>query len=698
MNKVCLLLFVCSYLCQYTVRSQDFDPGSMKNLLYGVAYYYEYMPYERLEEDARMMKECGINVVRICESTWGTMEPREGEFNLEYVGRILDVMHSNGIQVIVGTPTYAIPSWMALKHPEVMAETRRGRNIYGARQQMDITNQDYLYYAERIIRKLIEAVHDHPAVIGYQVDNETKHYNTSGESVQKLFVEYLKKKFISVEEMNRAYGLNYWSNTVGRWEDFPSTLGTINASIGCEFSKFQRSLVTEFLAWQVSIINEYKRPEQFITQNFDLGWRNGSYGIQPDVDHFEAARSMDIAGIDIYHQTQDELDGLMIALGGDLARSMKQQNYLVLETQAQSILNSTTQKLHYPGQLRLQAFSHLASGANMVAYWPWHSIHNSMETYWKGILSHDLQPNPTYEEVKVISGEFEKYGNEIINLTKRNKVAIYFSNESLTAIEWFGFSSSYSYNDLVVQYYRSLYKMNIEADFIDHTTTDLSSYELILVPSLYVASDEELFRLNEFVKVGGHILYGFRSGFSNENTQVRSVKMPGLLSEAAGISYQQFTRIEKIPLKGNPFLVDEEKNYVSEWAELLQPEKAEVLASYEHPHWGKYAALTRNNYGKGTVTYLGTYTSDAILDKIIAGLCSIAGINEPASQYRFPLIVRSGFNSRNEKINYFFNYSSESISVPYLFPRGKDLVKNRKLKPEDALTLLPWDFTIIKDD
>ena len=144
----------------------------------------------------------------------------------------------------------------------------------------------------------------------------------------------------------------------------PSIEGNINAGLGCEFSKFQRKLVTEYLAWQVSIINEYKRPDQFVTHNFDLEWRGYSYGIQPDVDHFAAAKAFDIAGIDIYHATADRLTGSEISFGGDIARSLKQNNYLVLETQAQSIAGS--QELPYPGQLRLQAYSHFASGANMV--------------------------------------------------------------------------------------------------------------------------------------------------------------------------------------------------------------------------------------------------------------------------------------------------------------------------------------------
>jgi len=699
MKKITLLIFILSGILFAIAANaqQAFKPSSMDELIYGVAYYYEYMPYERLEEDARMMKECGINCVRICESTWAYMEPEDGVFKFDYVGRVLDTMHKYGIKVIVGTPTYAIPAWLAKKYPGILATTKSGQNKYGARQNMDITHPAYRYYGERMIRKLMEYVHDHPAVIGYQIDNETKHYGTAGENVQQAFVKYLQKKFSSAEEMTKAFGLNYWSNSVASWEDMTSTLGTINGSLGSEFSKFQRKLVTDLLAWETAIVNEYKRPDQFTTTNFDMEWRGWSYGIQPDVDHFEAAKALDIAGIDIYHETQDKLDGVSIALGGDLTRSMKHDNYLVMETQAQSIGWSLNQQLLYPGQLRLQAFSHLASGANMVAYWPWHSIHNSLETYWKGLLSHDLEPNPTYEEAKQIASEFKRLSPKLINLKKDNQVAIYFSNESLTAIDnWFPISMQTKYNDVLRQLYETLYKMNVECDFVDHTAADLSSYKLLVVPALYVASDQELKRLNDFVENGGTIIYTFKSGFANENVQVRTTRQPGLLREVCGISYQQFTSIDNLPLKENTFDVEDADNYVSTWAELLVPEGAEVLASYDHPYWGKYAAITSHSYGKGTAIYLGSIPSTALLKEVCHYGLEKANL-ENNFGVQFPVIMRNGVNAKGNKIHYFLNYSGEEQTLTYPYGNGTELLTNKNIATGSERSIAPWDLMIVEE-
>lgn len=667
----------------------------MDKLLYGVAYYDEYMPYDRLNEDIRMMKEAGINVVRIAESTWSTHEPQNGVFDFTSVDRVLDAMHRAGIHVIVGTPTYAVPTWMVKEHPDVLATTVNGPGKYGARQIMDITNPTYLFYAERIIRKLISRVSGHPAVIGYQTDNETKHYHTAGPNVQLLFVKYVRDKFKTLEELNKAFGLDYWSNRINSWEDFPSAIGTINGSLGAEFAKFQRKLVNDFLSWQVSIVNEYKRADQFVTQNFDFEWRGYSYGIQPDVDHFEASRPFDITGVDIYHPSQDDLTGIEISFGGDVARSTKGTNYLVLETEAQAFPHWTP----YPGQLRLQAFSHLASGANMVAYWHWHSIHNSFETYWKGLLSHDFEPNPVYEEARTIGRDFARLSPHLVNLKKENKVAILVSNDSLTAMEWFkfNFSSTKKYNDVVRMMYDELYRMNIGCDFVSPVTPHFEKYDLLIVPALYTASDDLLERLNRFVYDGGHIVYTFKSGFTDQNVKVRSERQPGIIGKACGISYNMFVEPKRVTLKDDPFQVGEDQNQVHTWMELLTPSTAEVLAYYDHPHWGKYAAVTQNGYGEGQAVYIGCMTSEAVMGKILEHAVKKAGLWGQDQEIRFPLITKSGVNGLGQTVRYYFNYSEMPASLDYRHREGIELLSGQPVSSGQTLKLEPWGFTIIEE-
>jgi beta-galactosidase len=678
------------------LQSPAAQQANNNQLLYGVAYYDEYMPYERLDKDIQMMKEAGINVVRIAESTWSTVEPQDGVFNFTHIDRVLTAMHKAGIKVIVGTPTYAVPAWLVRKYPDVLVTTPQGKRQYGARQNMDIANKNFRFHAEQVIRKMMEHVKDHPAIIGYQVDNETKAYNTAGPEVQKLFVQYMNDKFVTLDSINRAFGLDYWSNRINSWEDFPSMVGSINASQVAEFAKFQRKLVTDYLSWQAAIVNEYKRPEQFVTQNFDFDWRGYSYGIQPEVDHYAAAKAMDIAGVDIYHPTQDQLTGIEISFGGDVTRGMKGgKNYFVIETQAQGF----PQWVPYPGQLRLQAFSHLASGANMVAYWHWHSIHNSFETYWKGLLSHDFQPNPTYEEAKTIGKDLERFSQQLVNLKKTNKVAMLFSNEALSAFNWFkfGFGSQETYNDVLRPLYDALYRMNVGVDFVDPSSTNIEDYKLLVVPALYAAPDSLLKRLNQFVKNGGHIVYTFKSGFSDQNVKVRTSRQPGIISEACGIYYSQFTIPQNVVLKGDPFQTGAQSNKVTTWMELLTPTTAKVLASYDHPVWGKYAAITQNNYGKGLATYIGCMTSSAVTEKILEDAVKKAGLWGEAQKLHFPIITKEGVNDKGMVVRYLFNYSAKSSTINYTFGKGRELLSGQNIIKNSALVLGPWGVKIIEE-
>ena len=686
----------------------------MKKLLYGAAYYDEYMPYDRLQQDVAMMKKAGINTVRIAESTWSTCEPQEGVFDFSHVERVMDAMEEAGINVIIGTPTYAIPTWMVKSHPDVMAETVKGRGIYGARQIMDITHPVYRFYAERVIRKLMECTAHRKCVIGFQVDNETKYYGTAGKNVQEKFVKYLRKKFNNdLDAMNHEFGLDYWSNRINAWEDFPDVRGTINGSLGAEFEKFQRTLVDEFLSWQADIVNEYRREDQFITHNFDFEWRGYSYGVQPDVNHYHAAKALTIAGTDIYHPTQDDLTGAEIAFGGDMTRSLKRDNYLVLETEAQGYPGWTP----YKGQLRLQAYSHLASGANSVMYWHWHSIHNSFETYWKGLLSHDMQENALYREACIIGNEFSRLGSHLVNLKKKNEVAILVSNEALTALKWFGIEATAAgdngigYNDVVRWLYDALFKMNIECDFVWPESDNLDQYKAIFVPALYAAPDELLEKLKQYTANGGTLVATFKTAFANENVKVSHEMQPHILSNCFGISYQQFTFPKNVGLTGsiigeNSISEIDGKNVTKETAdvsvasakvfmELLMPQEAEVLASYDHYNWKEYAAITKNHYGKGTAIYIGCMTDDNTLKAVLTEALNSAEVEIP--EYSWPVIVRKGINDLNKCVRYILNYSAEEQNVIYHGANGTELFSEESVQDGDTVTVLPWNLKIVEE-
>jgi len=666
------------------------DPPKFPSVLYGVSYYWEYMPYERLEKDVEMMEKAGINFVRLGESTWGVMEPEDGRFEFDWLERVLNRLDKAGIKVILGTPTYSIPTWLYKKHPEIQVkQINQPRYTYGLRQMTDLTHPVYRRYAERIIRKLVSRFKDHPAIIGYQLDNETHPSGTADAHVQRQFAEELQKKFKTPADLNKAWGLNYWGQNIAAWQDLPSRDGILNPGYKLEWERFQQKIAADFLSWQAAIIRELKRPDQFISHDFA--------GIPTDVDLYEVTKALDIPAVNIYHGMQDELSGIEISFAGAFVRSLQPGNYLVTETNAQTIgWSSEGQIPPYDGQLRLAAFANVASGANLVAYWHWHSLHYGQETYWKGVLAHDLEPNRIYREVSRIAQDLKKAGSDVANLKKKNKVAILYSLDSINGLNFMPFDKDTNYHTILNQFYRVLYNLNVEADFVFPQKPTFDSYGLVIVPPLYVSSDGLLERLASYVKNGGHVLMAFKSGFCNENSTVRWMLAPGPLREAAGFYYQEFSNLAKpLALKGDPYKAGSE-NQVSVWAEFLIPEKAKPLAYYDHPFFGKYPAVTRNAYGKGTLTYEGTKLSDKLQEKILAETLKIAGISLSDAGLPGPIKTKHSETTAGETLHFYFNFSGQPQIFVYSYADGLDLLVNKPVKKSQKITLPAWDFIIVK--
>ena len=661
-------------------------------LFYGAAYYDEYMPYDRIETDFQMMEDAGMNIIRIAESTWSTWESQEGIFDFTHLHRMLECAQKHNLSVIIGTPTYAIPSWLAKKSPDILSVTHSGPSMYGHRQNMDITSPIYLKHAQIIIEKLLEEVKDQPHVIGFQIDNETKSYDTCGPRAQHLFVEELKKRYPDIRDFNHDFGLDYWSNRVDNWDDFPDVRGTINQSLAAEYAKFQRKLVTDFHRWQAGIIEKYKREDQFITHNFDFEWHDYSFGLQPEVNQYDACKCMTVAGCDIYHPSQDELTGREITACGNITRGLKRDNYLILETEAQG----NTEWLSYPGQLRLQAYSHIGNGANMVEYWHWHSIHNAIESYWKGVLSHDLSANRTYRECAVIGQEWKRIGSHLVNLKKKNNIAVIADNASLTGLIQFPTETkdAYRYNTILRWLCDTLYDLNIEYDIIPADASLFSDYSCIMLPALYSASEAVLLALDEYVQNGGNLIATFKTGFSDENLKIYPDMQPHILCKALGIHYDQFTYPKQVSVTYRDV-----SSKALEWMELITCDTATPLVNYNHKVWGNYAAVTENDYGKGHTMYLGTQFGEDTLRELLLHFFSKVGLNlsnRYINSWDSSIRIKQGINDFGKNIVYLLNYSDQIQNVQNGSKEAKDLLSDKTVSALDSLAIGPWDLAILE--
>ena len=324
--------------------------GPVRGVRFGAAYYTEYQPYPRLEQDLDLMVAAGIDTIRVGESVWSTWEPREGTFDLDWLAPVLDAAHERGIGAIIGTPTYAVPPWLRRTYPEMTARTATGvEQPYGGRQDVDYSNPGFRHLAERLIRKIVERYVDHPAVIGWQVDNEPGLKLFYNHAVFQRFLAYLQDRYGDVETLNARWGLTYWSHRLSDWADVWVPEGNTTPSYDLAWRRFQAQLTHDFIRWQTELVRDAVPAEQFVTTCVALG--------QVGQDITKVGEPLDIVGTNVYYATQDGLElpgpheippGLYeffvnwggpawLYLQADLSSGTRQQPFLVTETNASSI-------------------------------------------------------------------------------------------------------------------------------------------------------------------------------------------------------------------------------------------------------------------------------------------------------------------------------------------------------------------------
>lgn len=351
----------------------------------------------------------------------------------------------------------------------------------------------------------------------------------------------------------------------------------------------------------------------------------------------------------------------------------------------------------------------------MISYWHWSSIHNSYETYWKGLLSHDFKPNPVYNEAKIIGSELKEIGAEFLNTTKNNNVAFIVSNEALSAVDWFPYkdtifdkTAEHQYNDVLRSYYDPLYKLNIEADILQVGDPKITNenYDLLIVPMLYSTTNEQLENLNAFVQKGGTILYSFRSGFSDENVKVRTDTQPAIISKSIGAEYSLFVEPDKhygtdlptenMTISSSDKFLTIQNEPVQHWAELLTPTTGNTLAKYNHPYWGDYAAITENNFGKGHAFYVGAYLNEKSISELYKYILKKIGLWGPRQEQHFPIINKQLISKDGSYLDFYFNYSNSSSDVIFNSIHGTELTNHFEINEGDKFKLQPWGLQIFK--
>ena len=704
---------------------------------FGAAYYPEYQPYDRLERDIALMQEAGFTWVRVGESTWSSWEPADGRFELGWMEKVLDALDAAVIGVVLGTPTYAIPAWLWRKHPEIMAVRAGGEAIpYGGRQNVDFTHPAYRFHAERVVRAIVGHLAEHPAVIGYQVDNETGIELLHNKDVFERFRDRLREAHGSVDRLNELWGLAYWSQRLETWHDLWPPDGNTSPGYALAWRRFQAALVAEFLAWQAGIIKEYARPDQFVTTCIA-----GGHGM-PATDRYAVSQVVDITAENVYYPTQDglaiknrgrrspeapagagkpevaltapewmsetDVGPWTLFLSADLAYSAAQRGFLVTETNAGPIGGPHTNFPPYDGQLRLAAYSLIARGAQAIEYWHWHTLHYGHETYWGGVLGHDLEPNRLFAEVSRIGAELQELDTTLTGLVPEHDAGLLYSIDSKWSFEFqpplalpgSRLPDSRSYERIVNTFYRMLFDVGLDVS-IRHPA-QLADGDgippVLVVPALYVAADEALAELTAYAQSGGHLVVTFRSGYADEHGRARWRRAPGPLREAVGASYQEYSTLTgPVPVQAvaDAPLRLPQGAAAEAWADGLLLEDAEPLVHYEHPHLGRFPAACTRRHGAGRVTYIGTLPNQVLARVLGRWITQVSGLSSDWPARPETVRVSKARTATGDRLWFVGNWSWRDASMP--IPADVlDLHTGTELPAGDRLALGAWDVRVLK--
>ncbi|HEX7806899.1 MAG TPA: beta-galactosidase [Cellulomonas sp.] len=651
---------------------------------FGAAYYYEYAgpgqdpKPETLERDLDLMQVAGFSVIRVGESVWSTWEPEDGSFDLDWLEPVLDGAHARGIEVVLGTPTYAVPMWLVRRYPEIAGEDRTGHPMgWGARQEVDYTHPAFRFHAERILTQIVERYRDHPAVVAYQVDNEPGLHLLHNRGVFQRFVDHLRDTYGDVETLNREWGLVYWSHRLSTWADLWTPDGNVQPQYDLAWRRFQAALTTEMIDWQARAVRALARPGQIVTTCI-------SYD-RPALEDADLASVLDVTSGNPYYAMQDGLthpnasqrlqywttNGTWALFqSGDTMFSSRGEPFWVTETDAQSIGGPSTNNPAYPGQWRQAAWALVSRGARMVEYWHWHTLHYGAETYWGGVLPHSGVPGRAYREIALLGAELARTGGVLADATPDADIAILASTDARFALaaqpplqKPDGSGDPNSYPRIVGAFYRGAFDAGLQVRVVrpryvfDEDPADVVRRLPVLVAAgYYPASDADLDWLLRYADAGGHLVVGPRTAYADHEARARDEVQPARLSTPAGVWYDELNNLpDPVPVTG--MLTGE----ATAWAEGLVADGAEVLARYVHPHLGAWSAITTHPHGAGRITVVGTVPGVGLARSLASWL-----VPEPLAAWAdVPASVTVHTSSRPDgtRVHVVHNWSWEAATV-----------------------------------
>jgi len=657
-------------------------------MIYGGDYNPDQWPEDVWLEDMRLMREAGVNLVSLGIFSWTKLEPQSGVFDFGWLDQMMDLLHAHGVSVNLATPTASPPAWMVRLHPEMLPVTAEGVTLWhGSRRHYCPHNPDYHKYATRIAAQLAKRYKDHPALAMWHVDNEYGCHASECfcDNSAAAFREWLKRRYVTLDKLNFAWGTAFWSQIYGDWVEIQPPRRSpahANPTQQLDWARFSSDSWLDCFEEQKSTLKAIT-PELPVTTNF-MGFHKG-------VDYFKFAAHEDVVSQDSYPDTYEPDWMAKAGIVCDLIRSVGSHRPWILMEQATSQVNWRQRNAaKRPGVMRLGSYQALARGADGIMFFQWRQSKAGAEKHHSGMVPHGGTDTRVWREVKALGNELPKLDPVLASQVKAN-VAILMDWENWWALEL----DSKPSNDLklfpqLYSYYKPLFDRNITVDFAN-PESDLSRYKLVIAPNLYLVNGNSANNINQYVENGGTLLMSFFSGIVDENEHIRLGGYPGPFREMLGLVVEEYAPYSETQ-SNTISTVDGKQFQCSFWSDVIHLNTAQALATFDQDYYAGSPAITRNQFGNGTALYLGTVPDQSGIDWLIDQACETAGIKPvaPNSPAGVELVCRT---DGTQTWLFALNHSGEEVNIPLDQP-GYDMLSDTK--HDKSLRLGPMDVAIIQ--
>ncbi len=640
-------------------------------LIMGTDYYPEHWEKKLWCDDLTRMKEMGIEFIRIGEFAWNLFEPREGEYTWDFFDEFLDLCSEKDVKVIFCTPTATPPAWLTDKYPEVLNAKQDGTLYrHGARRHYNYNSPIYQKFTKNIVERLGEHYAKHPMIAGWQLDNEINcemnEFYSESDSI--AFRDFLKKKYGTIEELNKAWGTVFWNQTYTAWGEVYVPRTTLSNNTNphevLDYKRFVSDSACRWAKLQSDILRKYIKPGDFITTNGLFGDLDNNRMVRESLDFITYDSYPNMAyGIGSHFIAKSELKDRHWSMLQDEVRAVN-GNYGIMEQQSgahgwNTAMAAATPK---PGQLTLWTMQSVAHGADFVCYFRWRTATFGTEIYWHGILDYSGRENRRKKELTNVNDMFKKM-SEISGSEYKAEVGILETYSNIFDAEvdaWHGMIE----NTSKIGLYEAAEFTHTPIDYVylhDHTiASDLSKYKVLIYPHAVIMTEHEAELLKQYVEQGGTLLFGCRAGQKNATGICTQELLPGLVREMTGTDVVEYTMVspdEKmyVDIKGK-------RAEAAVFNDELSPlGDAKVLGTYANNYYAGVPALIENSYGKGRTLYFGsTFTRET------AGMFfDLLGVKEPMKDLvELPKECELCIRSKDE-VDYVFilNYSGEEQKI-----------------------------------